>query len=149
MTTAVIENPILNSPFEDPRRHFRFTEDGITDEVVDARNLWVPAVNNHGAFGRWAFLEITAPWDAVNTMHAHLSAMSEQGSWPMMSQANDQTSWAAFHACLTSATAMRSPTIRPSVDPLRRRHPLTPVAMLGSTWRQLMSNGSTDIGFGK
>ena len=34
---VVIENPILNSPYEEPRRHFRFTEDGITDEVVDAR----------------------------------------------------------------------------------------------------------------
>jgi hypothetical protein len=28
---TVIENPILNSPFEEPRRHFAFDEDGITD----------------------------------------------------------------------------------------------------------------------
>ena len=27
-------------------------------------NHWVPAVNNHGGFGRWAFLEVTDPWDA-------------------------------------------------------------------------------------
>ena len=33
-------------------------------KVATARNLWVPAVNNHGGFGRWAFLEITDPWDA-------------------------------------------------------------------------------------
>ena len=33
-------------------------------KVETARNLWVPAVNNHGGFGRWAFLEITDPWDA-------------------------------------------------------------------------------------
>jgi type III restriction enzyme len=26
--------------------------------------LWVPAVNNHGGFGRWAFVEVTDPWDA-------------------------------------------------------------------------------------
>ena len=23
------------------------------------RSLWVPAVNNHGGLGRWAFLEVT------------------------------------------------------------------------------------------
>jgi type III restriction enzyme len=26
MASVVIENPIINSPFEEPRRHFRFTE---------------------------------------------------------------------------------------------------------------------------
>ena len=40
--------------------------------VDTARTLWVPAVNNHGGFGRWAFLEITDPWDAVNTIRAQL-----------------------------------------------------------------------------
>jgi hypothetical protein len=25
------------------------------------RNLWVPAINNHGGFERWAFIEITDP----------------------------------------------------------------------------------------
>jgi type III restriction enzyme len=37
MPPTVIENPILNSPFEEPSRHFRFDDDGITDEVVDGR----------------------------------------------------------------------------------------------------------------
>ena len=27
-----------------------------------ARTLWVPAVNNLGEFGRWAFIEIRDPW---------------------------------------------------------------------------------------
>jgi type III restriction enzyme len=27
-------------------------------KVDTARTLWVPAVNNHGGFGRWAFVEI-------------------------------------------------------------------------------------------
>ncbi len=35
-----------------------------------ARTLWVPAVNNHGGFGRWAFLEIIDPWDAKNAIRA-------------------------------------------------------------------------------
>lgn len=31
----VIENPILNAPFDAPVRHFRFDDEGITDEIVD------------------------------------------------------------------------------------------------------------------
>jgi uncharacterized protein (DUF433 family) len=34
---VVIKNPILNSPFEEPRRRYRFDDDDITDEVADAR----------------------------------------------------------------------------------------------------------------
>jgi len=33
-------------------------------KVATARTLWVPAVNNHGVFGRWAFIEISDPWNA-------------------------------------------------------------------------------------
>lgn len=33
MSQVAIENPVINSPFEEPRRHFRFTDDGITDEI--------------------------------------------------------------------------------------------------------------------
>ena len=43
-------------------------------KVETARTLWVPAVNNHGGFGRWAFLEISDPWDAKNTIRAHFAA---------------------------------------------------------------------------
>ncbi len=39
-------------------------------KVATARNLWVPAINNHGGFGRWLFLEISDPWDARNTIRA-------------------------------------------------------------------------------
>ena len=41
-------------------------------KVETARNLWIPSVNNHGGFGRWAFLEIVDPWDAKNTIRAFL-----------------------------------------------------------------------------
>lgn len=37
MPPVVIENPILNSPFDEPERHFRFSDEGITDEVVEGR----------------------------------------------------------------------------------------------------------------
>ena len=39
MPKIVIENPILNSPYDEPKRHFFFDEDGITDRVVDARRI--------------------------------------------------------------------------------------------------------------
>jgi type III restriction enzyme len=41
-------------------------------KVATARALWVPAVNNHGGFGRWAFLEIADPWDAQNLIRGFL-----------------------------------------------------------------------------
>ncbi len=44
-------------------------------KVSTARTLWVPAVNNHGSFGRWAFIEISDPWDAKKVITA---AMSER-----------------------------------------------------------------------
>ena len=43
-------------------------------KVDAARTLWVPAVNNHGGFGRWAFLESTGPWNAKNIIGSHLSS---------------------------------------------------------------------------
>jgi len=43
-------------------------------KVETARTLWVPAVNNDARFGRWAFLEISDPWDAKNTIRATIAA---------------------------------------------------------------------------
>jgi hypothetical protein len=34
---VVIENPVIKSPFAEPRRHFRFDDDGITDDIVSHR----------------------------------------------------------------------------------------------------------------
>src|SRR5262245_43857836 len=36
---VVIENPIINSPFTEPTRHFRFNDDGITDEIAEGRRV--------------------------------------------------------------------------------------------------------------
>jgi len=44
-------------------------------KVDTARNLWVPAVNNHGGFGRWAFLEIADPWDSKNVIRAFVKEL--------------------------------------------------------------------------
>lgn len=37
MPQAVIENPVINSPFAEPEQHFRFTDEGITNEIVAGR----------------------------------------------------------------------------------------------------------------
>jgi len=41
-------------------------------KTAAARNLWIPAINNQGEFGKWAFIEISDPWDAKNTIRAFL-----------------------------------------------------------------------------
>ena len=46
MSQVVIENPVINSSLAGPERHFRFSDEGITDEVVDGRrssSYFVPA----------------------------------------------------------------------------------------------------------
>jgi type III restriction enzyme len=43
-------------------------------KVSTAQTLWVPAVNNHGGLGRWAFVEVTDPWDAQSTIRAAVEA---------------------------------------------------------------------------
>src|SRR5690606_16490439 len=41
-------------------------------KVDTARSLWLPAVNAHGGFGRWEFVEITDPWNAQAIIRALL-----------------------------------------------------------------------------
>lgn len=47
-------------------------------KVATARTLWVPAVSNHGGFGRWSFIEIAAPWNAANDIRAHVASLGSQ-----------------------------------------------------------------------
>ena len=37
MSQVVIENPVINSPFDEPTRHFRFGDEGITDDIIAGR----------------------------------------------------------------------------------------------------------------
>jgi type III restriction enzyme len=39
MSQVIIENPIINSPFDEPTRHFRFADEGITNEEVEGRRI--------------------------------------------------------------------------------------------------------------
>jgi len=44
-------------------------------KVATARTLWVPAVNNHGDFGRWGFVEVTDVTEAVGAVRQHVASM--------------------------------------------------------------------------
>ncbi len=37
MSDTTIENPVLNAPYDEPTRHFRFGDEGITNEIVVGR----------------------------------------------------------------------------------------------------------------
>ncbi len=37
MPDSVIQNPVPNAPYRDPARHWRFTDEGITNDVVETR----------------------------------------------------------------------------------------------------------------
>lgn len=39
MKQVIIENPIINSPFSEPTQHFRFTDEGITNEIVEEHRV--------------------------------------------------------------------------------------------------------------
>ena len=49
-------------------------------KVATARTLWVPAVNNHEGFGRWAFVEIADPWDAQSLIRTFLKQAQGQSA---------------------------------------------------------------------
>ena len=44
-------------------------------KTATAQSLWIPAVNNHGGFGRWAFQEITDPWNVKKEIRATISKL--------------------------------------------------------------------------
>lgn len=48
-------------------------------KVATAKTLWVPAVNNHRGFGRWAFIEISDPWDAQRSIRSFMQELSSLG----------------------------------------------------------------------
>ena len=50
-------------------------------KVATAEHLWTVAVNNWGGLGRWAFLEVTDPWDAEHLIRARFGqAMPQAGT---------------------------------------------------------------------
>lgn len=79
----VIENPILNSPFAAPTRHFRFDDDGITDETVDGRrpsSYFTPIPKAKKKAGQLVFDEWTG--DRIEENRLINQIRDRIGRWP-------------------------------------------------------------------
>ena len=44
-------------------------------KVTTTHGLWVPAINNHGGFGRWTFIEVVDPWNAQSLIRGFLKQL--------------------------------------------------------------------------
>jgi type III restriction enzyme len=65
----VIANPIINGPYDEPARHFRFDADGITDQVDDGRrpsSYFVPVPRPRKGRTQLEIPELTADQIEVN-----------------------------------------------------------------------------------
>jgi type III restriction enzyme len=50
------------------------------NKVATAKTLWVPAVNNHGGFGRWVFVEVDDVASAKSDIRAAVRASLQQAA---------------------------------------------------------------------
>src|SRR4030042_4980127 len=91
MANVVIENPILNSPYREPSRHWKFSDDGITDEIVESRRVsayFIPIAKprSRGAGGQ---LSLQGEWTQdrieenrfINEIRHNVAAWRPAG-WP-------------------------------------------------------------------
>ncbi len=89
MPPVLIENPILNSPFEEPRRHFRFDDDNnITADIATGRRastyflpIAAPKKKVKGLFDSLLADEKREETDHVNQIRASVKRWRELG-WP-------------------------------------------------------------------
>ena len=91
MPPTVIENPILNSPYREPTRHFHFDADGITSQVVGERRrstYFIPiprpkkkvAAEQMALPGNWTSEQMQEN-DNINRIRSHVAAWRKAG-WP-------------------------------------------------------------------
>jgi len=59
-------------------------------KVATARNLWIPAVNNAGTWGRWAFVEIADPWDSKDAIRDKLESAQKETPAPAPPQGREK-----------------------------------------------------------
>lgn len=81
---VTIENPILNSPYREPGRHFLFDDEGITNEVADGRRpstyfIPIPRPRSRNAVtqGDW-FEERKQSNKLVDEIREHVNLWREQ-----------------------------------------------------------------------
>ncbi len=88
MADRIIDNPIINSPYREPDRHFKSDDDGITNEIVAGRRpsqyfVPVPRPRQRGQQMELDFAEFTAdkirPNDFVNQVRDRVDLWCKQG----------------------------------------------------------------------
>jgi type III restriction enzyme len=88
MTDIVIENPVINSAFDQPSRNFVFTEDGITNEIAQERRrssyfIPIPPPKKGGVQallpGSWT-AERLRENDFINNVRSRVDAWRDGGS---------------------------------------------------------------------
>ncbi len=98
MPPVVIDNPILNSPFREPARHFRFDDDGITNEIAEGRRrsmYFIPIPKPRTTGG--AQLSLPGDWvaermtdnDFINRVREHVGASSRLREGSTMRSPNE------------------------------------------------------------
>ncbi len=89
MPPVLIDNPIINSPFAEPKRHYRFDEnDRITDDIVNGRRkssyflpVPTPKKKSKSLFDPLLAEEKRAESDHVNRIRGDVDLWRKQG-WP-------------------------------------------------------------------
>jgi type III restriction enzyme len=86
MADRVIDNPILNRPYDEPSRHFEFDADGITDEIVEDRRpsaYFSPVPTSRKGGQQLELTEITADQiqanPLVNRIREHVAVWRHAG----------------------------------------------------------------------
>jgi type III restriction enzyme len=84
---TTITNPVINGPYTEPLRHFRFDEEGVTDEIVEGRRrseyfVPVPQTKKRGAQlqfdNEWTINRIT-PNEFVNDVRHRVDLWRRRG----------------------------------------------------------------------
>ena len=126
-------------------------------KVATARDLWVPAVNNHGGFGRWAYIEITRPLGRRTTpiRRRTASPTPHRGSNDGRTQERRKARrtrprWRPIDATATSAPtspptscATSSPTT--SAPPAKLRYPRDPSLDPQLVWKGKDEQDAADL----
>ncbi len=71
MADRVIDDPILNRPYDEPSRHFEFDVDGITDTIAERRrpsSYFIPVPPSRKAGRQLALAELTAAQIQLNPL---------------------------------------------------------------------------------
>jgi len=89
----VIDNPIINSPYHAPTRHFKFDNDGITDEIVEGRRpsayfVPVPRARKRNAQMELDLPELGLTADQIQPNHFVNAIRTQVERWRAMGYPN-------------------------------------------------------------